>query len=882
MNWKIFYISLSFLLFFLGSGALNAQCSNFSVVGTVTDASCGNNGRIELTITGSGQYYINWSRYRYWGHLASGVTFLDSLSVGHYYVQVTDQNLGCTEDLMFTVGGPLPLYAAVIPDTNSCPTTELLASPRGGTSPYTYAWSTGANTPAISNLPADQTYSLTVTDAMGCVEVVSYHNDTAACSLPLDICNLELEKGFRNCPIDTLDVRALNGVAPYNYNWSTGAIDIDNWGVNIAVSAPGTYTVTVTDASSCFLVDTIEVPSSNPIQITPIVTPASCGQNDGVIDLNVTGGSGGYFYYWSNGSREDHIDSLAQNSSYYVFVRDSLNTDCSNSAYNINVGGHGQISPVVIAANCQNTMGEIALNPVGFSNPQFVWSTGDTGSNLTNLSAGTYTVTITGDSCQTARSFFLEQDSSCLVRISGRVTNNTTGGTCTAAIAEAQHLIRLLPSGQLVSTDQNGFYSFELTQAGNYTLELVPRRGGVQLCPAGNITVNATTLGTNYTGNDFVVTNPSVNDLYVNFINTTVVAPGFSLHTHLDYCNAGDSPQNVSFTLDYDNQLEFNPTATDPRYMNIPWYTYHNASIVAHDAVNKTITFEANNINPGSCGAVRVSLYTPTTVPLGNQVTNSVTISPVLGDATPANNSYTESWPVIGSWDPNEIVLRPTRSGDPRGQAEIYTQDEVLDYTIHFQNLGTAPAYTVVIRDTLDASLDATTLANLQFSHDGTMSVENGNILVFTFNNINLPDADTDEAGSHGFVKYSINRDPNLPLGAVIPNKAAIYFDFNAPVITNLSEATISAPTSTRQLELLNSSFKVFPNPSQGQYFVSFEQSQPQDLHLQVYNMQGQLLIEQTQADAPTSGQMSFDLSNFPAAHYLLRINGQDQLIQKQ
>jgi len=842
-------------------------------------ASCPVNTLFAGASAGTAPYTYHWSN----GATTSSIANLAAAQ--NYSLVVIDAN-GCADttnyyiDTLCNQQQPCNISIFMADDSIGCPANWVHAMPSGGTSPYSYAWSNGQTTASISNLVAGFNYMVTVTDAAGCTASTNYYVDTTNCNQQ-PVCNMQAYTYSQGCPADTLSAYVWNGAAPYTYNWSTGLTVTTQNNVHdaYAVNGAGLYSLTVTDANGCIAVSSVQVNSQAPMQVGYTINDASCGQNDGAIDLTVSGGDGMYMYSWSNNNWQEDQSNLAPGF-YSVYVYDS--SGCSVYLDSLMVNGSGTINPSMTPANCVDSLGAIALNPTGFSNPQFVWNTGATGPNLNNLASGVYTVTITDDSCQTARTFFLDQDSSCAIMIAGRVTDNTAGATCAQGTAEAFRLVRLQPAGIITTTNQYGYYQFTVTQTGNYTVELLPDGVSSQLCPAANINVNAANVGGYYGGNDFVVTHPPLNDLRVNLVHYSTSTPGFDLYTYVYYCNDGNTTQNATITVDYDSQLEFNSTAMNPNYANATYYAYSNAMMTSHDAVNNNITFTANNLGAGECGLIRIYLNTPTTVALGNQVANSVAITPISGDATPANNTDVDSLIVVGSWDPNEIVLRPTRSGDPRGQAEIFEQDDVLDYTIHFQNLGTAPAYTVVVRDTLDASFDVSSLRNLQFSHPATMTVENGNILVFTFNNINLPDADSDEPGSHGFINYSIDRDPNLPLGSVIPNKAAIYFDFNAPVITNLSEAIISSPTSTRQVELLNSSFKVFPNPSQGQYFVSFEQNQPQDLHLQVYNMQGQLLLEQTQADAPTSGQMSFDLSSFPAAHYLLRINGQDQLIQKQ
>ena len=75
-------------------------------------------------------------------------------------------------------------------------------------------------------------------------------------------------------------------------------------------------------------------------------------------------------------------------------------------------------------------------------------------------------------------------------------------------------------------------------------------------------------------------------------------------------------------------------------------------------------------------------------------------------------------------------------------------------------------------------------------------------VLEFTFNNILLPDSTTNERESHGFVFFDLDAPKNLPPGTRIENTAAIYFDYNKPIITNTVLNTIAAPDVTTQLTL--------------------------------------------------------------------------------
>jgi len=81
-------------------------------------------------------------------------------------------------------------------------------------------------------------------------------------------------------------------------------------------------------------------------------------------------------------------------------------------------------------------------------------------------------------------------------------------------------------------------------------------------------------------------------------------------------------------------------------------------------------------------------------------------------------------------------------------------------------------------------------------SHQYEVAIEN-RIATWTFPQINLPDSTSDEAGSHGFIKFKVQRVDGLGVGTQIPNRVGIYFDYNAPVITNTCIYSIETCIST-------------------------------------------------------------------------------------
>lgn len=200
------------------------------------------------------------------------------------------------------------------------------------------------------------------------------------------------------------------------------------------------------------------------------------------------------------------------------------------------------------------------------------------------------------------------------------------------------------------------------------------------------------------------------------------------------------------------------------------------------------------NQSPGHPMEEEISVVVPNCDNIANNI--------ILNELPTNNgNPYMESvcGTVIGSYDPN------IKSAKPNGLGVFHEieKDWELEYTIQFQNTGTDTAFLVVIKDTLSEHLDLNTLRVGGGTHPFTWALNQGRELVFTFENILLPDSTTNEPGSHGLVDFSISPRSDLLPGDLIENRVGIYFDFNEPVITNTVFHTINKPVvgSSEHLE---------------------------------------------------------------------------------
>jgi fimbrial isopeptide formation D2 family protein len=170
-----------------------------------------------------------------------------------------------------------------------------------------------------------------------------------------------------------------------------------------------------------------------------------------------------------------------------------------------------------------------------------------------------------------------------------------------------------------------------------------------------------------------------------------------------------------------------------------------------------------------------------------------------------------------------------------------FEQDSIINYTINFQNTGTASTHFVIVKDTLDQNLDPKTVIATGSSHPFKLDV-NGRILTFTFDPVELTDSATDEPHSHGSISFMAKLKPNLPIGTVIRNFASIYFDYNTPVLTNTTVNTIVNPAGIQTAQIDNLRVTVTPNPFSTITTISFNNTAHDKFSFALYDIEGKVV----------------------------------------
>lgn len=229
--------------------------------------------------------------------------------------------------------------------------------------------------------------------------------------------------------------------------------------------------------------------------------------------------------------------------------------------------------------------------------------------------------------------------------------------------------------------------------------------------------------------------------------------------------------------------------------------------------------------------------------------------------------------PVRNSYDPNDKQAFPLGFGEEH----IVRPGTPLDYTIRFQNTGNDTAFAVVLRDTLSAHLDHGRIELLGSSHRFEAALLGEGVLHFNFPGIMLPDSTTNPAGSQGYVSFRVYPLADLPLGTVIENRAAIYFDYNPPIITNTVSRKYQEFTVVQTRELPGSpslELQVFPNPFTEKATFSLPAEAPEAPYfLEVFDALGRRLHH-----APFNGrQYELSSNGLPSGLLFWRVwaNGQ-------
>lgn len=399
------------------------------------------------------------------------------------------------------------------------------------------------------------------------------------------------------------------------------------------------------------------------------------------------------------------------------------------------------------------------------------------------------------------------------------------------------------------SVNSNGQFYFMGDSGVTYTI--TPNNPIYTLISPATQTATLTSSNQVISNLDFLVTIiPGVIEVDVN-ASGWGVRPGFTHNQYVSYSNNGTQLTSGSVQVDYD-----------------PAFTLLSCTQPYNVLGPNSIEVLYSGLIPGEQRTFGCAYFVDSTLAIGTMTHTNFTIFPITGDTIPTNNYDQLNIETTNSFDPNDKRVDPVGDITPNQVATGIN----LDYTINFQNTGTAEAFHVNVYDQLDADLDLTTFEITGTSHPlTTWSMSANGFLHFGFANINLPDSNANEPASHGFINYRIKPLSTLAVGAEITNLAAIYFDNNEPVLTNEVKTTVVIPTGVYNPSN-DISGLVFPNPTKGIFWFSGSSNLGTYKTYQILNVAGQLVREAKATSQ--SGLMQINASDLSTGVYMLQVIG--------
>jgi photosystem II stability/assembly factor-like uncharacterized protein len=427
---------------------------------------------------------------------------------------------------------------------------------------------------------------------------------------------------------------------------------------------------------------------------------------------------------------------------------------------------------------------------------------------------------------------------------------NNNGVEDTGDLPAENVAVKSLTSGSFTTTGSNGQFAL---------LSNLPSEVLAVQTPTPYFTVSPASISTTVpsAGASFALqSHPDAHDLAVSITNTSVLQPGFETNYVVRWRNKGPNPaQNTSISVNFPEGV----------------VTILETSLLPTVQNGNSLTWTLGDVPIGAAGSIVIRVEVPVTVALGTEICVPVSIQQNNPDIYPINNSDESCTTVVGSYDPNDKQATPSERITP---AQIAT-GMPIDYTVRFQNTGTYFATFVRILDTIQAGFDPGTFRFVASSHPCTWTIRGNNIVEFFFDNILLPDQNTNEPGSHGFVRYTIQALPNLPLGTPLNNTAHIFFDYNTAIVTNTTQTLVQNPAKTTEPELA-AALQIWPNPARNTAQITQPNIGGQ---LEIRDAAGRLLLSKSLA--PGNNVTPLDLGNWPAGHYDVHWMGENAVLTR-
>ncbi|MHA3789197.1 T9SS type A sorting domain-containing protein [Flavobacterium hauense] len=400
-------------------------------------------------------------------------------------------------------------------------------------------------------------------------------------------------------------------------------------------------------------------------------------------------------------------------------------------------------------------------------------------------------------------------------------------------------------------TNADGYYSFQNVPDGANSVY-------VNAIPSATIspTVYGITMPGSAAEKNFCITPEGdvVSDVAVTMIPITTARAGFVASYAIMYQNLGNTTKSGNVTIQFDGAN----------------MVFSNA-IPAMAQSGNTVTLSYSNLMPfqSKVALVYFTINVPQITQVGTVLNFTASITPLNGDVNVANNTLVMSQTVVGPYDPNDITVR---------EGEYITEAQVanyLNYTVRFQNKGTANAENVRIVIDLDENLDWSTFEAISGSDDFTVK-RSGEEIEFLFTGIDLAFENTATGvvpESNGYMIYRIKPKASVTIGDSMWAQADIYFDFNDPITTEPISTTVQSVAGVN--ENTPDSFTVYPNPASANVNLRVANAD-NGFDVSVIDMLGKTIVR----DNFTANEAVLDISALNSGVYFISItaDGKNQV----
>ncbi len=432
-----------------------------------TPATCGNaNGTASVTASGGtpGYTYI-------WSPGGGNLNNVTGLAGGNYTVTIKDAN-NCTTTAQTTIAQTPSVNLVVTGIAASCSNANGTATAiaTGGTGILTYTWSSGANTPSVTNLNGNTTYTVSASDALGCsvsksITIGNHPSPVLSVTSNSIVCNGSATGSA------SVNINAGTGSAPFSYSWSPSG------GANPSVTnlLAGTYTVAVKDSANCVALSVVTINQPTAISATVSNTAASCGMTNGSATVIATGGTPGYTYMWNPiGGNTTNATGLGAGI-FNVTIKDANNCTyttqtaiTSNSSINLSLSS----TPATCGLNNGTVMATVTAGTPSQSGYVYTWNPNVSLSNAaSSLMPGVYSLTVEDSlQCITTKTITVGNKPNPILSVASTSVTcfgaNTASATASVNSGTAPFAYLWSPGGVTNSSIQN-------LPAGNYIVAVI-------------------------------------------------------------------------------------------------------------------------------------------------------------------------------------------------------------------------------------------------------------------------------------------------------------------------------------------------------------------------------------------------------------------------